>query len=205
MKLVVTLLLLVCSAAAQAQPQGLPSQSLGNQPWDLGLFAGFATDTDSRYPTQFNFLMLGGRVGKVLTPQIGKGWARGNFEWALDLIPVYPVFHGDSTFGAHDGVTYGFGANPVVLKWNFTRGKKFAPFIELAGGFLITQRDFPESNTSSFNFVSGGGAGFHYFLKPKQAVTFTGKVFHLSNASCCANNPGINSGLQFTIGYNWFK
>jgi hypothetical protein len=36
-------------------------------------------------------------------------------------------------------------------------------------------------------------------------VTFAGKVFHLSNASIGDRNPGINSGLQFTIGYNWFK
>jgi len=203
MKLVAVLLLLVSSAAAQSE--SLPSTSLGNRPWDLGLFAGFATDTDSRYPTQFNFALLGGRVGKVLTPEIGKGWARGNFEWALDVIPVYPAFHGDSTFGAHDGVTYGVGANPVVLKWNFTRGKKFAPFAEISGGFLVTQRDFPVSGSSSFNFVTGGGAGFHYFLRPKRAVTFAGKVFHLSNASIGDRNPGINSGLQFTIGYNWFK
>jgi lipid A 3-O-deacylase len=203
MKLVATLLLLVCSAAAQSE--GLPSKSLDDRPWDFGLFAGFATDTDSRYPTQFNFLMLGGRIGKVLTPEVGKGWVRGNFEWALDIIPVYPAFHGDSAFGAHNGVTYGFGADPVVLKWNFTRGKKFAPFAEISGGFLVTQRDFPLSGTSSFNFVSGGGAGFHYFLRPKRAVSFTGKVFHLSNASIGDRNPGINSGLQFTIGYNWFK
>jgi len=201
MKLLAAFLLLVCSAAAQ----DLPSKSLGDRPWDLGLFAGFATDTDSRYPTQFNFLMLGGRIGKVLTPEIGKGWVRGNFEWALDIIPVYPAFHGDSTFGAHDGVTYGIGANPVVLKWNFTHGKKFAPFVEASGGFLVTSRDFPVSDSSSFNFVSTGGAGFHYFLKPKRAVTFTGKVFHLSNASNGDRNPGINSGLQFTIGYNWFR
>jgi lipid A 3-O-deacylase len=200
-RILVTFLLLVCSATAQ----NLPSKSLNDQPWDLGLFAGFGTDTDGRYPTQFNFLMVGGRIGKVLTSEMGKGWARGNFEWAADIIPVYPAFHGDSVFDAHDGVTYGFGANPVVLKWNFTRGKKFAPFAEISGGFLVTSRDFPVSGSSSFNFVTGGGAGFHYFLKPKRAITFTGKVFHLSNASIGDRNPGINSGLQFTVGYNWFK
>ena len=201
MKLLAALLLLVCSATAQ----NLPSKSLGDRPWDLGLFAGFATDTDGRYPTQFNFLMLGGRVGKVLTGEMGKGWTRGNFEWAMDIIPVYPVFHGDRFVGEFKGTNYGFGANPVVLKWNFTRGKRFAPFAELSGGFLVTAHDLPVAGSSSFNFVSAGGGGFHYFLKPKQAVTFTGKLFHLSNASIGDSNPGINTGLQFTIGYNWFK
>ena len=41
-------LLLGCALSACAQD--LPSKSLGDKPWDFGLFAGYATDTDGRYP-----------------------------------------------------------------------------------------------------------------------------------------------------------
>src|SRR5262249_23516719 len=100
---------------------------------------------------------------------------------------------------------YGFGANPVVLKWNFTSGKKFAPCGEIAGGFLVTQHDFPVPHSSTFNFVDQIGGGFHYFVREKRAVTFTRRLFHLSNASIGRLNPGINTGLMFTVGYDWFK
>src|SRR5262249_50259517 len=126
------------------------------------------------------------------------GWVRGAFEWAADIIPVHPVF-----YEGHS--QYGFAANPVVLKWNFTRGKKIAPYGEIAGGFLITPDDLPVAHSSNFNFVSQVGGGFHYFLREKRAVSLTGKLFHLSNAGIGHHNPGINTGLMFTVGYNWFK
>lgn len=201
MKFLAAAWLLLCAfplLAQTASTASIPETTLGKQPWEVGVFAGGAFNADGRYPDNYSFLQAGVRLGKVLTPNVGHGWYRGNFEYALDVIPVYPVFHRNAN-------QYGAGMNPVVLKWNFTNGKKLAPYGELAGGFIVTQRDLPISGSSSFNFVSHLGGGVQYFVRPKRSLSFAGSVFHLSNASIGDLNPGFNLGLQFTVGYHWWK
>ena len=79
--------LLIASAAAG---QGLPSSSLTRGTWELGVFAGGGDGLGKSDNTQF--LVAGGRGGWVLTGEHLPGILRGNFEWAMDVMPAYIVF-----------------------------------------------------------------------------------------------------------------
>jgi len=78
------------------------------------------------------------------------------------------------------------------------------PFFEIGGGALFTGQDVP-AGTNNFNFTPQGGVGVHFLVKPKQAITFTGKYMHVSNAGIADANSGINASIQFVLGYTWFK
>jgi hypothetical protein len=92
---------------------------------------------------------------------------------------------------------------PVILRWNLVHWNRFTPFLQLAGGFLITNQELPPGNTSAFNFTPQGGFGFNVFTKPGQAVKTEFIFGHISNADLGIRNPGINSLFLFEIGYEW--
>ena len=122
--------LFIASAAAA---QDLPSKTLTRGTWELGAFAGGGDGFGKSDNTQF--LIAGGRGGLVLTKEFMPGILRGNFEWAVDVMPVYIVFPPNS------GV-YGGSIKPVIWKWNFTHWQKVAPYFAAAGGILFTRRIF---------------------------------------------------------------
>ena len=190
------LLLLATGAAAQTKSasQNLPAASLKKGTWELGVWTGGGHGlTGSTSGT--GIWNAGFRFGRVLTKEHGSGWLRGNLEWSGDIIPAYVVFQ--------DRSVYGFGLNPGFFKWNFTSGKKVAPYIETGAGLLFTAHDVP-AGTSTINFTPQVGFGMHVFTREKRAVTFTGRYLHISNAGLTSPNPGINT-VQFTLGYHWFR
>jgi len=75
--------------ASAASAQGLASESLSKGTWELGLFGGGGDGLGKSDNTQFAY--AGGRVGLVLTSEHLSGWMRGNFEWAVDVMPLYAV------------------------------------------------------------------------------------------------------------------
>ena len=202
MKLALAVLLLSSTLLAQTPTSqtkpapSAPSSSLplhrGAKEW--GVFLGGGTGFGKRSNTQM--LFAGGRFGYVLTPDIFKGRMRGNIEYVFDALPLFAVFQPQNAFGA--------GFNPMILKYNFTSGKKMVPFVEAGGGVIFTNHDIP-INTNSVNFTPQGGFGVHFLRKDKQAITFTGKYMHISNAGLDQRNSGVNASLQFVLGYTWFK
>lgn len=103
------------------------------------------------------------------------------------------------------GPVYGGNFTPVILKWNFTRHAKAVPYLLLSGGGLATTRNVPPGNTSDFNFVAGGSAGIHIFVRPRRALTLETRWVHISNANLGAQNPQLVSNFLLTLGYSWFK
>lgn len=197
----VVLLLLSSSAACllaspSTSAQGLPAQSLKRGTWEFEPFGGGGTGLLHASGTQF--VIAGARVGKVLTGEHLHGWARGNFEFAADFMPLYLVMQ-------PGGTVYGASFKPVIFKWNFTSNHKIAPYALIAGGVLFTTSNVPAGNTSYVNFTPQGAIGFHVFTRPKRAWDFEIQFVHHSNASLGTFNPGLNASVLFTIGYNWFK
>ena len=108
---------------------------------------------------------------------------------------------------------------PVILRWNFTNGKKIMPFVQGAGGVLWTNHKYPAyglgpvnivndgpgSDASVWNFTPQGGVGLHYFVKPRQTFDLGANAVHISSASLGDRNPGVNASVQFSIGYSWWK
>jgi lipid A 3-O-deacylase len=190
MKLACAVVLLCALAGAQN------SGPLSDRPWDFGLWVGGGTSVPggTKDTKLFN---VGARVGKVLTGEHGSGFARGNFEWSADIIPVY---HVRQPFKNATGA----GFNPVNLTWNFTRSEGLVPYLEFGGGVLFTNNNVPTISPSTTNFLTHAAVGLHLFVREKQSVTVTARYEHISNAGLATPNPGVNT-VQFTLGYNWFK
>lgn len=182
--------------ASAAAAQDLPSKTLTRGTWELGAFAGGGEGFGKSDNTQF--LIAGGRGGLVLTKEFMPGILRGNFEWAVDVMPVYIVFPPNS------GV-YGGSIKPVIWKWNFTHWQKVAPYFAAAGGILFTRQNIPPGDTSQVNFTPQADFGIHIFLREGRAITLEMDAVHHSNASLGNQNPGYNGSYFFTVGYTWFK
>lgn len=224
--------------------ESLPATALHKGAWDIGIWGGgghrvaggFRTSTFQGVTLRtdrigdVSVFNAGVRVGKVLTSELGGGWYRGNFEYAVDLVPVYgltglsvrvqvvspgpcpiivlpgstvPAPCPPTSISSGSKTAYGGGFNPLVAKWNFTGNRRFSPYVELNGGVLFTNTEAP-IGTSTVNFMSGGTLGMNIFTRPNRAVSLDFRYVHISNAGLSTLNPGINT-LQGQIGYHWFK
>ena len=236
MAVAIAVFTLVGGARAQMSPQEAPVQAAASgTPWEYGVvFQGGKGVTDDR--DDFRFFMAGAHLGKVLTPVYGKGIFRGNFEYAGEIFPYWqsdtPTFQryscvstpnpividcvGPYTVG---GTYHGVSITPIMLRWNFTHGKRVMPWAQAAGGVLWTNHKYPAygqgpvnivndgpgSGASVWNFTPQGGVGIHYFVKPKQSLDLSANGVHISSASLGDRNPGVNASVQFSIGYSWWK
>ncbi len=190
--------------------------AMQRDPWDRGVFidGGFGTSGE----TSDHFLNAGVRIGKVLTDPAGPGILRGQFEYAVELIPYWQAFTPKQTYmlttvnpprRVTTGGTYtGLSLTPVIFRWNLVRWKRVMPWMQGGGGLIWTNHKFPPNGprgTCVWNFEPQIGVGAHYFVKPNQAITFVANAVHISNASLGDANPGINATVQFQIGYTWWK
>jgi hypothetical protein len=189
-------LLILAAVAGMAQTSD-DAAAIRREHWTLGVLASGGTGLIDR--TNVQFVRAGVQVGRVMTGELGTGFARGTFEVDSEIMPVDYVL-----WGGYKNV-YGFGVNPLVMKWNFTRGKRAIPYFLAQGGMLRTSVNVPPGNTSKINFTSGAGIGLNYFLRPRRSLNWDVRATHLSNASLGSHNPGVNASLQFSVGYNWWK
>jgi len=185
------------AAAAAPVPQDFRAQSLTKGAWELGVLAGGGTGLGKSDNTQFFY--AGGRVGYILTGEHLPGLLRGNFEWAVDVLPLYPVLT------PNGGAIYGASIKPAIWEWNFTSFKKFAPYVAAAGGVVFSKSNVPPGDTSQINFTPQFVVGSHYFFERKRALFFEGSLGHLSSASLGPHNPGYNVTFVFTVGLSWMK
>lgn len=137
---------------------------------------------------------VGARYGWILTAPHGPSFLRGEFEYAVDVVPVFMVVQRKAD-------AYGFGLNPFAFKWNFTKPRKVVPYFELGGGTLFTNTDTPPG-TSRINFTTSGALGLH-FLQRKYNWSVELRFMHISNAGLGDLNPGINT-LQLRVGFGRF-
>lgn len=187
---------LLVATLASAQTDD-PAASIRRRNWNVAATVGGGTGLTDR--TDVQFVRAGFRVSRVFTRELGKGPLRGTLEEGVEFNPVDEVlWKGEHNY-------YGFSVNPIVLKWNFTAPRKVVPYFVVHGGMIHTNEKVPPPNTSTVNFTSGAGFGFHYFLKPGRSLSWDVRALHLSNASLGDHNPGVNASLQFQLAYNWWK
>lgn len=170
---VVAAVLTTAIGHAQGIVQQAPVQAESQvKPWEMGLlFQGGKGVTDMR--DDFRFYMAGLHLGKVLTPQIGNGLLRGQFEYAGELFPYWqsdtPTFQrysclptatpsiincaGPYTVG---GTFHGVSVTPIILRWNFTAGHRVMPFAQAAGGLLWTNHKYPAYGQGPVNLGNDG-------------------------------------------------
>jgi lipid A 3-O-deacylase len=215
------------------------------RPWNFGVLGqGGVGVTEDR--GSFRFIWAGVHAGKVLTATGGRGLLRGNFEYGVEVFPfwqsytptmqrqncvtVTEPFGQDASCSAPYtiGGTYtGISITPIILRWNFVGTRRWAPWVQGAGGMLWTNHKYPafggppvssgglsvssvgnnaaDDDTSVWNFTPQFGVGAHYFVRPKRSIDFGANAIHISSASLGDKNPGINASVQFTLGYSWWK
>lgn len=180
----IVVLLLFASSFAAAQDS--------TTSWDTGVW--FAGGHSVRGGTSsVSAFDVGVRLGKVLTHDRGPRLLRGNFEYAIDLVPLYEVHQNSWVYGA--------GFNPINLKWNLTSAKRVTPYLELGGGTLFSTHDVP-GGTNSVNFRTHAGLGFH--LARAAGPTIEIRYEHISNAGLASSNPGVNT-VQVMLGWDVFS
>ena len=187
------LLSLVLPLHAQTDP---PEKQHRN--WDIGVWVAGATGEENTNSLSEAQILTGALfVGKELTDEIGSGWKRGRLEYGFDGIPLFRQFQPQSIYGG--------GFEPVILRWNSSlRPGHIAPYIELAGGGVLTNSNLPAGNTSSFNFTARGGGGIQIFTTRRQFVEIGCQWWHISNANLGVRNPEFN-GIQVNLGYHWLR
>ena len=173
-----------------------PSESMTRGAWEFGVIAGGGSDV--AYSVDTHFLEAGARVGLILTRNHGEGWRRGNFEWAVELLPVYTVF-------TPGGAVYGGSFKPAIWRWNFTSGRKIAPYASIAGGILFSTNNIPPGVTSWVNFTPQAAVGANIFRGRNRALVVEASYVHHSSAGLGEYNPGYNGSFFFTVGYMWFR
>ncbi len=135
-------------------------------PWEYGVLVqggnGLTEDRDS-----FHFLMAGVHLGRVLTPELGHGLLKGDFEYAVEVFPfwqsytpkfqradcvqifpggvapppgIYVSCSAERTVG---GTFTGVSIVPIILRWNLTHGRRLMPWVQGAGGVVWTNHKYP--------------------------------------------------------------
>ena len=159
-KFLASLVLLAATASiAGAQSTTPMAQAARTGAWEFGpIVQGGKGVTDQR--DDFKFISAGVHLGKVLTPELGKGVLRGNFEYAGELFPFWqsytpkfvrvkcvpapaPVAFTCSAPYTVGGTFSGVTVTPIILRWNFTSGHRIMPWIQGAGGVLWTNHKYP--------------------------------------------------------------
>ncbi len=146
--------------------------------WEYGaLFQGGLGLTQNR--SDFKFLLAGAHVGKILTPEMGTGRLRGNFEYAAEIFPYWQSFtpkfqrancYAQPTPGTTQtspgvycsslftsGGTYsGVSITPIILRWNLTHGTRVVPWVQGAGGLLWTNHKYPGFGSNQLTLANDG-------------------------------------------------
>ncbi len=171
-QLLTTASLCVLPVAAQQNPL---SSASTHQPGEYGaiLQGGFGI-TDQR--DGFKFLMAGVHAGRVLTNNYGSGFLRGNFEYAVEVLPYWQSFTpkfqkvsctqaiGSALISCSQpytvgGTFTGASVTPIILRWNFARAGRMTPWIQGAGGVLWTNHKYPAYGDTTANLTINGPNG----------------------------------------------
>jgi hypothetical protein len=161
---------------AQQGPQNSLDNAGIHQPLEIGAtFIGGNGLTDNR--GGFHFLWAGIHAGKVLTGNFGPGLLRGNFEYAVEVLPYFqsftPKFLKVSCFEPANspvincsqpyqvgGTFSGSSITPIILRWNLARHGRYTFWGQAAGGVLWTNHKFPAyGNTDTTNYTANGPSG----------------------------------------------
>jgi hypothetical protein len=173
----------------------------GGEGPSVATFSGLA-DTEA---TSRGTAIIGLRFGRLLHAS-----NKIAFEYTVDVIPLAAAFNDiirqDPTA---PGVrvrehAYGFGANPIGLRFIFRPQRRIKPFVAVNLGMLYFTKQVPVPDSSRFNFSAELDCGLTIFSHLQRAVNLGFKFHHISNAATGSLNPGINSPM-FYVGYSLFK
>lgn len=183
------LTLLAASSSAKDDPQTSGLQlPKGLTMWGLSGNVGFPTG--DRVQT-FGSVLVG--FERVATDPGGPGWLRGRLGFSVELVPMFLLSEGTTTYGA------GFN---LLGRHYLSAGRAIHPFITLGAGLILSNDEIPQG-VAKLNFTPQLGFGFLFSDKRAHAYSVELRFHHLSNGGRVSPNPGINSVLvQFGIRFH---
>lgn len=131
------------------------------------------------------YLMPAIAWGRVLTDPRGPSWARGRFEWGLEVTPFFELSGGRAR---------GAGVAPLAWRWNLEPRHGAYPYVEAGGGALWTSEAVPSGTTGS-NFMTHIGAGVRLLGTRTHGLTVGYRFHHISNGNRLTRNPGVNAHM----------
>jgi hypothetical protein len=207
---------LAISPAVRCQTPPSQQASLQGGNNEFGVWASYAPGSPHLIgvtsPRQF--AALGFRYGRMLIDK-----PKWSLEYTVDVSPVeimlQPKILGSFINSAGNviyvtgsrEVVYGGGVNPIGLKLNFLRRRRFQFFGASTAGFVASVRPIPVDvhGETQFNFDFDFQAGFQlYNSSRKRAWMFGYKYQHISNAYRGQINPGVDLNTIF-VGYSFYK
>jgi lipid A 3-O-deacylase len=164
----------------------------GTKEFGFSVGGGFGMEVITSKQTH-DWVIGAARYGWIFSDQVGPShWYRGNWELLLELFGGMQFYPDNAYF---------VGGGPTI-RYNFTAGKRWVPFIDLAAGATATDiRNGDLSTTFEFNLQAG--VGVHLFLRKEVALTFQYRFIHFSNAGIEFPNLGVNNST-FLAGLTWF-
>ncbi len=160
----------------------------------LGGAVSFTHQIHRDAPESVTAYQLIAHVGYVATDAVGPGWLGGNLELLLE--PQILYLDGDRGHSATAG-----GA-AALARWLFVGTGAIRPFVEGGVGILGGQMEFRQTNCD-VNYIIEGGPGVLVFVGDRVAVSAAYRFQHISNASGCSKNLGLNSSAVM-VGVSYF-
>jgi hypothetical protein len=186
--------LAVAIAAPSNAQEPSPEDPFRRGNTELGLLVGFgyALDIWGGLPDS-EFLALGLRLGRVITPPIAPGPFRGSVVISTELYPAI-VFHEPQR------TTYAF-SGALIFRYHFAPGSRARPYISFGSGLVASTQPIPKE-ISRLNFTTQGGPGLAVRLSNGAVMSIEYRIHHMSNAVVTDYNPGANSNA-FAVGLTW--
>jgi len=184
-------------ALVSAAPAEEPLPRFGKWRQHLGLQTGYGfgvgqygSENTPNADVRLVPIFAGWRIG-LSDPLFTRMFMKGNFEFEVE--PQF-VFNTEPRFGYGGGVALNFGYN--MLRWD-----PVVPFFKVGAG--VMGLDFDLSQAEPLNFVVQGGAGAHYRLTDRFAISLAYRFHHVSNAHIEQPNDGFTSHMVL-IGPTFF-
>ena len=174
------------------EPAEIDADTAGHE---VELFVGSGIGLDG-FSLGNPFMNAGARFGWMLTDRKSNRFFSNRFEFAVEVAPLFVAWQ-------PGGAAYGFNFYGFVLKWNFTPHGHIAPYFEMAGGAVATNKDIPPG-VNNFNFTPTASAGIR-ILRGKYAWSIGFRWLHISDAGITQLNPGDDT-IGIRISFNrWLK
>lgn len=194
---VTSLALLSVSGRAAAQA-GAAAGGFGYGKQEIGLTSGYGAGWgifESRGTENADVVSvpLFPRWGVGITdPLGGDSWYRGNLSLTVE---GFFLLNREPRNGFAAGGAFSF-------RYNFLARSGLVPYVEIGAGMTHLDFDLADQR-DGFNFLLQFGAGAHWLIRERTALTAGWRFLHISNANLRRPNPGINMNL-FLIGPTFF-
>jgi opacity protein-like surface antigen len=136
-------------------------------------------------------LQLLPHVGYVVSDAMGPDWLRGSLEVLLEP----SLIHLESDPGS--ATVVGVSA---LGRWIFS-GTRLRPYLDAGVGVLLGETHLPQTDCP-VNFLLQGGPGLLFVVSETTTLAVGYRYQHISNATACTLNPGINSSALY-LGVNY--